>query len=58
MPDYKKMYLTMFNKVTDVIEELQALQQQVEQIYIESDTGGAKLTALPKGGGKESKRDK
>ncbi len=37
MPDYKKMYLKMFNKVTDVIEELKELQVECEDIYIDTD---------------------
>ena len=30
MPNYKKMYFQMFNKVTDIIEELQELQVECE----------------------------
>ena len=48
MPDYKKMYLTLFNAITDALEEMQkqniglaqeqlkAAQQKTEEIYIES----------------------
>jgi hypothetical protein len=36
MADYKKMYAQLFNKVTDVIEELQEVQRQAENMYIES----------------------
>ena len=36
MPDYKKMYYTLFNKITDVIEELKEVQCEVEELYIES----------------------
>ncbi|MEN6326948.1 MAG: hypothetical protein ABFD18_12185 [Syntrophomonas sp.] len=36
MADYKKMYLELFNKVTIVIKELQEIQRQTEQLYIES----------------------
>lgn len=36
MPNYKKMYFTLFNKVTDVIDELQEIQQKTERLYIES----------------------
>ena len=28
MPDYKEMYFELFNKLTDVIEELKAIQQE------------------------------
>lgn len=36
MPDYQKLYLKMFNAVTDVIEKLKKLQQEAEELYIES----------------------
>lgn len=36
MADYKKMYLKLFNKVTDVIGELQQVQQETEELYIKS----------------------
>jgi hypothetical protein len=36
MPDYRKMYFELFNKVTDVISELQQAQRDAEQLYIES----------------------
>ncbi len=46
MPDYQKMYTTLFNAITDALEEMQkqniglaqerliAAQQQTEDIYI------------------------
>ena len=34
MPNYKEMYLKLFNKVTDVIEELQQVQRETEELYI------------------------
>lgn len=34
MPDYKAMYYISFNKITDVIGELQSVQQQTEEQYI------------------------
>ena len=34
MENYKSFYHAMFNKVTDVIEELQKLQQEMEEKYI------------------------
>ena len=34
MSDYKRLYHMMFNKVTDVIGELQNLQQDVEEEYL------------------------
>ena len=36
MVDYKSMYYKMFNKITDIIEELKKLQIETEEIYIES----------------------
>jgi hypothetical protein len=36
MPNYKKLYHKIFNKVTDVIEELQQLQIETEEEYINS----------------------
>ncbi|MEG1384987.1 MAG: hypothetical protein RSD08_06770 [Oscillospiraceae bacterium] len=34
MADYKKMYHTLFNKITDIIDELQVVQQQTEEMFI------------------------
>ncbi|ADU26565.1 hypothetical protein [Ethanoligenens harbinense] len=34
MADYKEMYLTLFNKITDVLEELEGVQQMAEDMYI------------------------
>ncbi len=36
MTDYKKLYYKMFNKVTDIIEELKELQTEAEEICIET----------------------
>lgn len=36
LADYKKMYSMLFNKITDVIEELQSIQVQTEDLYIDS----------------------
>ena len=44
MPDYKKMYLALFNSITDTIETLQKAQQEVERLAIEADE--PKLTIL------------
>ena len=35
MPDYKKMYCSLFNDVTVAITKLQQAQQKTEQIYVE-----------------------
>jgi hypothetical protein len=36
MPDYKDMYLNLFNSVTDAIEILTEAQKKAEEIYINS----------------------
>lgn len=36
MPSYKKMYIDLFNSVTDAIEILQKAQQVGEKAYVES----------------------
>jgi len=36
MADYQKMYAKLFNKVSDVICELQDIQRETEEIYINS----------------------
>ncbi len=36
MPDYKKMYLTLFNKISDTIEELRQTQAETEEQYLDS----------------------
>ena len=37
MPDYKKLYLRLFNAVTDAIEILTEAQQVCEELYISDD---------------------
>ncbi len=37
MADYKSMYYKLFNEVTDTIERLQKIQQECEQIFIDSE---------------------
>ena len=44
MADYKEMYLQLYNKITDVIEELQQIQRQTEELYIQ--TGQPKLMLM------------
>ena len=34
MEDYKKMYYELFNKITDVIENLKKIQEEAEEIYL------------------------
>ena len=36
MPDYKAMYLNLFNSVTDAIEILCEAQRKTEETYINS----------------------
>ena len=36
MPDYKSMYLKLFNDVSDIIEALKKAQTEAEEKYIES----------------------
>ena len=36
MPDYKAMYLDLFNSVTDAIEILCEAQKKAEELYINS----------------------
>lgn len=44
MADYQQMYLKLFNKVTDVIEELQQIQRETEELYIQD--AGSELSIL------------
>lgn len=44
MPDYKEMYIQLYNKITDVIEELQQIQRKTEELYIK--TGEPKLVLM------------
>ncbi len=46
MADYKMMYEKIFNKVSDVITQMQIIQQQTESMYIESDEPDMKLMEL------------
>ncbi len=34
MANYKILYHKLFNKISDVIDELQMVQQQAEELYI------------------------
>ena len=36
MPDYQKMYHSLFNDVTDAISKLQRAQQKTEELYLDS----------------------
>ncbi len=34
MDCYKEMYIKLFNKVTDVINDLQAIQKETEELFL------------------------
>lgn len=46
MPDYQKMYHILFNKLTNVISELQSVQQQTEELYIAGEVPIIELNVL------------
>lgn len=35
-PDYKEMYYKLFNELTNIIEQLQNIQKNTEELYINS----------------------
>ena len=35
MANYSEMYHILFNKITDIIEELQDIQRQTEEMYLQ-----------------------
>lgn len=37
MADYKSLYYQLFNKVTEIIEELKEVQIEMEEMYIDGD---------------------
>ena len=38
MEDYKEMYYKLFNKISDVIEQLQDIQAEAEEMFVNSDS--------------------
>ena len=42
MPNYKELYFELFNKLTDVIEELKEIQCKMEEIYIDESNDDEK----------------
>lgn len=46
MADYKSMYHKIFNKVSDVIAELQIVQQQTESMYLEAGEPNIKIIEI------------
>lgn len=47
MPDYKSMYFSLFNSVTDAIEILKAAQQKGEDTYISNNEEPIHLIKTP-----------
>jgi hypothetical protein len=45
MPNYKKMYLTLVDEVTNTIDGLKSALVKVEDIYVESDDAAIELAA-------------
>lgn len=37
MNNYKEMYFTLFNKITDVIRELESIQSESEEAFLSQD---------------------
>lgn len=52
MADYQKMYIRLFNEVTDVIEELRQAQRDTEQLYL--DSAGPELLVVNKANKKQT----
>ena len=42
MPNYKELYFELFNKLTDVIEELKNIQTEMEEKYIDESNDDEK----------------
>ena len=36
MEHYKKLYLHMFNRYTDLMEEMKVIQQETEELYLDA----------------------
>lgn len=37
MDHYKEMYFALFNKITDVIHDLQSVQTEVEELFLQQE---------------------
>ena len=57
MPNYQKMYTTLYNKVTDIINDLQKVQNLTEQMYIDS-TPNLEVLEFPKEQDKKPEKNK
>lgn len=44
MNDHTKMYYLLFDKITDIIEELQEVQKQAEELYIQQKGTAKKIS--------------
>ena len=58
MADYKTMYYKLFNKVSDVICDLQEIQQICEEMYIESEEENLTKFSLTNSKSNDEKTDK
>ncbi|MEG1448218.1 MAG: hypothetical protein RR048_06015 [Oscillospiraceae bacterium] len=55
MADYQKMYHLLFNKISDIIEDLQQLQQETEEIYMNDECGFVVLVPENRGKSEDKK---
>ena len=55
--DYKEMYSILFNKMTDIIEEIQQIQRQTEEMYIHSQDREFVLLKTVKDSDQQEKKD-
>lgn len=53
MPDYKEMYLKLFNATEDAVNLLIAAQRQCEELYVEAAEPG--IVTLPVQGAPEGR---
>ncbi len=37
MDDYKEMYMKLFQQITETIQQLQAVQQEAEEIFLQQE---------------------
>ena len=44
MDDYKSMYFNLFNKLTNIIEELKEIQPEAEEMYINANADNDCIT--------------
>ena len=44
MEDYKSMYFNLFNKLTNIIEELKEIQAKAEEMYINANADNDCIT--------------